>query len=435
MRYSVCCSVSYRTSALRLNFLASEIGVSSGGKSPRKEGRHLNPRSAPLALSSAMVLILGACAEEAGFRAQTCSAGAPTSYALSELKDSTVASLLLRNEIGPLQPSFGFITDIAVDSAGRTFVADAMNSAVRVFDPAGDAIGSLGGGGEGPGEFRALNGVTAHSDTISMFDPSLWRLTQFSAGGDSVNIFSPPQLLQSGQIPEVHLAGPAVYYLAFPNFAQEIMNAMSSGRRAALRTSTEIVRWQAGKEEWETLLQVPGIEVVIVSGSGPRDLPWGRRPLWDVGADGTFWYADSGTPHFTRYDSSGEKLCEFRINAPEIELSDAQRREFYDAVNATTDDENRLRQLRAQRENIPLPDTKPVLDRLMVSAEGNLWVHFTSEKENAPQQRWYVFDSEGRYEGSYAMPVDLDLKAVTAGAIYGISRDPLDRQSVKILIQ
>ncbi|MDE0651039.1 MAG: hypothetical protein OXI12_11940, partial [Gammaproteobacteria bacterium] len=59
---------------------------------------------------------------------------------------------------GPDELLFGRIVSVALDGAGNFIVADRQSGDIRIFDAAGIHLRTLGGPGEGPGEFQALVG-------------------------------------------------------------------------------------------------------------------------------------------------------------------------------------------------------------------------------------------------------------------------------------
>jgi hypothetical protein len=63
-------------------------------------------------------------------------------------------------------------------------VADVGSSQVRIFSPAGEFILSLGGEGEGPGEFKYVETLNPWmGDSIAVFDSSLGRVTLIDPSG------------------------------------------------------------------------------------------------------------------------------------------------------------------------------------------------------------------------------------------------------------
>lgn len=83
---------------------------------------------------------------------------------------------------------FGSWVMIAADSKGRIIVADRQQNQVNRFSPAGEPLGPVGRGGEGPGEYANLwavatdpkdNIYVASQGRVSLFDPSASFVSEF----------------------------------------------------------------------------------------------------------------------------------------------------------------------------------------------------------------------------------------------------------------
>ena len=73
-----------------------------------------------------------------------------------------VPTLVEELRIGSLDgtcDAFGDVASLAVDGDGRIYVADRQARAIRVFAPQGECVRTFGRSGEGPGEFRWLEGI------------------------------------------------------------------------------------------------------------------------------------------------------------------------------------------------------------------------------------------------------------------------------------
>ncbi len=79
---------------------------------------------------------------------------------------------------------FGAIQNLGTSADGRTFVLDSKNFKIFMFAPSGKYLGSFGRKGEGPGEFKALNGgdqLFVVGETLIVVDRG--RLHYFSLDG------------------------------------------------------------------------------------------------------------------------------------------------------------------------------------------------------------------------------------------------------------
>src|SRR5690606_29246206 len=79
------------------------------------------------------------------------------------------------------------VNGVARLSDGRIAIVNSGSSEVRLFSPEGELLQTLGGNGEGPGEFRSLRrAFVLPGDSLLVVDASLDRLTLFSSGGSLV---------------------------------------------------------------------------------------------------------------------------------------------------------------------------------------------------------------------------------------------------------
>lgn len=71
---------------------------------------------------------------------------------------------------------------LAVDAAGRIYVADQKPVVVKVFDASGRFLHTIGREGEGPGEFRAPF-IAVHGASLVVHDPQVSRTSVFDTAG------------------------------------------------------------------------------------------------------------------------------------------------------------------------------------------------------------------------------------------------------------
>ena len=83
---------------------------------------------------------------------------------------------------GPEEYLFGWIWSIAVDDDRNVYVFDEQAQHVRVFDPGGSYVETLGGRGEGPGEFSRAEAIALLPDG---------RLVVRDPGNQRIGVFGP----------------------------------------------------------------------------------------------------------------------------------------------------------------------------------------------------------------------------------------------------
>ncbi len=94
----------------------------------------------------------------------------------------------LSNESYFVQPVRRFLAD----DEGRLYIADNGDLLLHQFDQSGKLLMTIGGEGDGPGEFRSIEIVDVSNDRIVTFDFTLQRASVFSATGTLLDTYHAP---------------------------------------------------------------------------------------------------------------------------------------------------------------------------------------------------------------------------------------------------
>jgi hypothetical protein len=81
--------------------------------------------------------------------------------------------------------------EIHVDSQNNFYVRDENSAEIKVFNPQGKYLRTIGGKGKGPGEFLDISCITINNeDELIVFDRELWRLTGYKTYGIDCHIYN-----------------------------------------------------------------------------------------------------------------------------------------------------------------------------------------------------------------------------------------------------
>lgn len=384
--------------------------------------RHLSPQQTVSVTDSAGVRIV--------------ESSAPAWSAGSEWRVGTEPVLTIGEVSGDLDYLFERVSHALRLEDGTIVVADRGPNELRLFDAAGVFIRSLGGSGEGPGEFAMLSEVWARGDTILASDSFQSRISVFGRGGDvletirvevaqgrgyrtpstqfsdgAILVFNPPS--GGGGIGGGDVIPGAVWRLDRYSRAGRFMNEISYVQ--------ESPRWEHGIYELP-----PGLYLPFSLG----------LPLF--AASGDHVYAAEGTEgSIQRWKSDGELSHLIRWPIPERRVSSEDRRSWREANSTVPEGYNPAAWARYVRE-IPFPERMPLYGRLLVDAQGNVWAkRFSPSWEG--DSSWYVFDGRGAWLGEVSTPPGLSIFEIGADYVLGLRRDqpgvqfvvmlPLDRGS------
>jgi outer membrane protein assembly factor BamB len=140
----------------------------------------------------------------------------------NDLKVFDPAGAFVESWTGDFRFSDGEIAlgGISFDDAGTSYLSDSLNHRIQVFDPGRTLLATIGGEGDGPGQFRQpvamvdrdgdrLLVADAGNGRIQVLDPDGVYLDQWGSPGDLNGQFRHPQAIAIGPDGAVCIADPA----------------------------------------------------------------------------------------------------------------------------------------------------------------------------------------------------------------------------------
>jgi hypothetical protein len=306
---------------------------------------------------------------------------------------------------------------------GRIVIANMGSHELRFYDAHGEFLGSVGGEGEGPGEFKLMSTIwRAHGDSLVLYDyTNGMRLSVFDANG----IFGRAFRLEmaSSSIP---LVGDLIWGNRVVSYSGIYdSESLTDGLR---RDSALYCIHSMEGEVLDTLGRFPGSEMYAVGAGEGSTLgmsrPYGRHVVSTATAD--YWYFGSSDSYVIEvYGRSGslERLVRRDIaNRPVTdELLEERERRLRESGRQVTAGVSR---------DIPIPETMPAYGRLIGDADGNLWVQ-EYRTTDEPEQ-WAVFDPSGQFLGIVDMPEPGRVTEIGSDYVLGIWRDEMDVEQVRL---
>lgn len=305
---------------------------------------------------------------------------------------------------------------IVVVNAGRPV-------GLRLFDPTGAYLRTVGREGAGPAEFRAIwDAWIAQPDTIVVFDPGLSRMTYFSPSGEALSMTTFEQQARN------------VAWLPWSRFADGtflmrrnvFIENVDGGSGRSLAPS---VRGTAAGEIVDTIGVFPETDFYTLPSGNPGFVRYGRRAILYV--SGSSYYRGMGdTFAIDEYDANGRHVRsmrrafetrpitgEIRQQLMEREIADAPP-ERADAIRQTWNDR-------------PVAETFPAYGETWIrDSGGNLWVqNFATPVD--PEAVWTVFAADGQWLGEVAFPDGFMPSEIGPDHVLGVYRDELDVETVR----
>ena len=346
----------------------------------------------------------------------------------------TAPAVSIGVEEGPQHFQFSRVGGVVRLPDGRIVVGNSGSSEIRFFDSSGAFLSATGRRGQGPGEFGELSTLRilrspsgelivadGGNDRSNVFDDrgAFARVLRLAPAPDAprvflTDVFGDGTMLASapagggrldGSVPNVVLQGQFHYLRYAPN-------GTPLGRLFTLTTRPRWVNEYGGSRQFpfipftpEPLFATRGTEILVF-----------RGPAAEIDV----------------VDTTGRQVRRIRWpGAGARRVADVWERYTETSLETFTDEGQRQRYAHFYRQELPLPETVPAVEALLVDADGNLWARRFRLPWEAARQ-WDVLAADGRWLGTVETPTSLGVTQIGPDFVLGTHRDSLGVERVRL---
>lgn len=314
---------------------------------------------------------------------------------------------------------------------GGVVVGDGGSSTLRWYDRSGDLRSTAGGAGGGPGEFRALSWAgISNDDSLHVWDTQARRVSVYRNGAfvRDYGIELEQQwiaLTVAGVLSDGRLVATPV---AIPG---------GQGGTGVHRPSLPVWVLEPDGSIGHELGAFPGRAVEFRPTASPNEVirylpPFGPTTLVAVGA-GLIVVADNAEYALRVYDTNGTLKSILRVAAsPAPVLEDDLARELERRLESAPPVEEIRAGIRANFDATTPAEFKPFFDRLLVDADGYLWVRREGGTGEADSV-WEILAPDGRLLGGVTTPAAFELTDPGRDFLLGTWTDDYGVEDVRML--
>lgn len=298
----------------------------------------------------------------------------------------------------------------AIDGSGRVLIYDASDRAVKVFDPDGRHLRTIGRAGEGPGEFQSVFYMGCLPDGgLLIMDAQARRTSIFGPDG---NFSSSYQWTTSISSP--CLVGAGEYTVRETvrreNVSELYLKTHDFGGR-------EIRAWgRFTMPEFRTVTQRMGEGAVTMGVSVPQSP---RSILAGDDARGRVYHCLNSAYLIEVYDGEGRLVRKIDRPYEPQPFTDRDRQEILDrsASNPNT---------KALYEGMTFPAVKTVTEKIFADDRGDLWLMTAETKPGAATTltAFDIFDIDGVYDARVWLEAVPGSWVFVGGKLYRYAEDP-----------
>ena len=336
---------------------------------------------------------------------------------------------------------FGQIAGIAITADGQLVLVDQQAQHLKVFDPTGVYVRTIGQAGSGPGEFGPGVGpvLIGRGDTLIVPDLGNQRVNMLKSDGSEPANFR--MSFEQG-IParwDMTETGDLVYQL-------RALNLPNTEQR---ETVDLIATVSYTGEIMDTLLTPARGESFTFGDDGqPIRMIFSPEPVWSmVGADG-LCFAVNDVFRLSMYDALGDLNRIVSVPVERKPVTDADIQFFMETVDRLLEEQGvPPEQAEIVKSTFNFAEYFPAFLQIMPGPDGSLWVQRVQEPTGMTAEEreswnplldlgastWDILDSEGRYLGALDVPHRFQPVTFEGDLIYGIWRDEFDVQYVRVM--
>jgi hypothetical protein len=292
-----------------------------------------------------------------------------------------------------IEDAFGSISAVATDSRGRVFVADWLASEIRVYAADGALLTVLGRAGDGPGEYRSINSLQTHGDSLFVLDAQTRRVTVYSPFADHQG-----EMVRTIQVPafdarpdQLMIGDSGKFFVRYTTFA---LGGPAGAPGVTVRSFTP-----EGELVDDTLVIMPGPEWLVMDG-GAEWMPFGAHPTIRLSAREELWTNWSRDPVVRAMGASDDPPMLVQVDVEPRPVERAALDRLASKVGGTEPEitANRGRWAEAWRRGL-IPVSTPVVHDFVVASDGRLWIMTAvpdEEIKRGPSGFVYVSPDPGR---------------------------------------
>jgi len=303
-------------------------------------------------------------------------------------------------------------------SNGNIVIANSGTYELRFYDANGRHVRSIGGEGDGPGEFRRMGEPwPLGSDSIAIWDSRNARLTVFDIDGEFGRSFRLDPITDALRpSPLGILADNALLVSAAVRREGQRPEGISQDSILYSRYSLEgahMATFIRRRGHWHILRDLGG----GMSGGGQL-MTW-PNPAATVFGE-RWYYGSAESWEIGVYSADGALTRLYRRDKPNRIFTEAKRDEGPESSSGQV----------LFTITTPTPETFPAYRSFMVSDDGNLWVEDYTHPSEQPS--WAVFRDDGRYLGAVETPIGAQVTHIGDDFVLLIWEDELEVQQVQM---
>lgn len=297
----------------------------------------------------------------------------------------------------------GSMAGVAVADNGTLFLADRTEAVVHIFSASGEYQTSIGGKGEGPGEFLSISSLKLHENELFALDTQQQRVSVFDAAGHdylrSHTLSGGTQDLSGFPVAAEPLSGSRFFVL---------YNSMQNENEKFYRKFMPRILDAEGNTIASDFIKFPASEMLMLQSDNMiriTSLPFMGETQIGFNQDEEIitGFSDRFLFHVISLEGDTLRSIYHSKTVPQLNRSE---------MLANIEDETSRKEISAME----IPETKQAFEALYIDDENRFWI--SSPTEDAEVNEWWVLAESGEKLAEFSRPASDRVVIVKDGFAY-----------------
>jgi len=298
-----------------------------------------------------------------------------------------------------------------MNSDGQYCVVNAGDRRILVFNSEGHYVRSMGGRGDGPGEFNTINDLTIHDDVITVTDRNSRRITQFNLAGVLLDMTTIPAEIGSRR-PDFFILDNGTIALKTVEIERGAGKNSYSERIVVFNSVFDTLWTYTSPSHPRMITTTMASGTLLAFG-----VPFAKRPQVKYVYNEGILVSNGDDPILVFYDDSGniQRKIDLGLEPDPFpkQLEETIKAEIREGI---TEEDPQYKELHEARlKAIEFPSTMPIWTTLNVGDCGFIWLHVPEHQDDIDSRGGYLFrvvSPEGEYMGNTRIPFSRNFEVV-----------------------
>ncbi len=298
--------------------------------------------------------------------------------------------------------------DICLDNKNNIYVCDYRANNIKVFDPSGKFMKTIGRQGQGPGEFEMPFHIAICKDRLVVWELGNRRISVLNSEGE---------FIKSVQIDRYEGRPRKIRALPNGDFVIEKVKTYYGINEKPQECTIEIHSPDLELKKTLTTQEVWENKYIVKPVSTNVPQPYTARVNWDVSPEGKIYIGFSKDYIIEIYNNEKGRLSSFSHEYEPVKITEEDKKNWFAGMTSIRSSGSFREEKKGAPDyivkNTNFPKYKPPYNRITVDGEGNILV-FPYQKDNVKDVRNFdAFDPEGKFIRNVQIEGDVTFSPLT----------------------